>query len=155
MIMLSWPSHATWCNALVPTHGYTTSRHLCPHVYHPPDRHADPCCANSRCAHPTHRHLVLAIQHSDPGVTDLELIQGPFLAKRIESNIAGGVSHGLLGDFRWMLWSATLATIVGAPLIPTFQRFFSRAVLHFQVNRSVPRLLLSNSSPSRPQRKSA
>jgi hypothetical protein len=47
-----------------------------------------------------------------------------------------------LGDFRWMLWSATLATIVGALLIPTFQRMFSRAVLHFQANRSVPRLLL-------------
>ena len=35
-----------------------------------------------------------------------------------------------------------LATIIGALLIPTFQRVFSRAVLHFQVNRSVPRLLL-------------
>jgi Alternate to MurJ len=68
--------------------------------------------------------------------------QGPFLAKRIESNIAGGVSHGLLEDFRWMLWSATLATVLGALLIPTFQRVFSRAVLHFQTHRSVPRLLL-------------
>jgi hypothetical protein len=68
--------------------------------------------------------------------------QAPFLAKRIESNIAAGVSHGLLTDFRWMLCSATLATIVGAMFIPTFQRVFSRAVLHFQVNRSVPRLLL-------------
>ena len=68
--------------------------------------------------------------------------QGPFLAKRIESNIAGGVAHRLLADFRWMLWSATLATIAGALLIPTFQRLFSRAVLHFQENRSVPRLLL-------------
>jgi Alternate to MurJ len=68
--------------------------------------------------------------------------QGPFLAKRIESNIAHGVSHGLLGDFRWMLFSATLATIVGALLIPTFQRVFSRAVLHFQQHRSIPRLLL-------------
>jgi hypothetical protein len=68
--------------------------------------------------------------------------QGPFLAKRIENNIAVGISHGLLADFRWMLWSATLATIVGAMLIPTFQRIFSRAVLHFQANRSVPLLLL-------------
>ncbi|HEY0801330.1 MAG TPA: lipid II flippase Amj family protein [Steroidobacteraceae bacterium] len=68
--------------------------------------------------------------------------QGPFLAKRIENNIAGGVSHGLLADFRWMMWSATLATILGALLIPTFQRSFSRAVLHFQAHRSVPRLLL-------------
>jgi hypothetical protein len=68
--------------------------------------------------------------------------QGPFLAKRIENIIAGGISHGLLADFRWMLWSATLATIAGAVLIPTFQRIFSRAVLHFQANRSVPLLLL-------------
>jgi Alternate to MurJ len=68
--------------------------------------------------------------------------QGPFLAKRIENNIALGASHGLLSDFRWMLWSATLATIVGALLIPTFQRLFSHAVLDFQQNRSVSRLLL-------------
>jgi len=68
--------------------------------------------------------------------------QGPFLAKRIEKNIALGASHGLLADFRWMLWSATIATIVGAILIPTFQRLFSRAVLDFQQNRSMPRLLL-------------
>jgi hypothetical protein len=68
--------------------------------------------------------------------------QGPFLAKRIENNIAGGVSYGLLADFRWMLCSATLATVAGAMLIPTFQRAFSRAVMHFQVNRSVPRLVL-------------
>lgn len=68
--------------------------------------------------------------------------QGPFLAKRIEENIGQGVTHGLLGDFRWILLSATLATIVGAFLIPTFQRIFSRAVLHFQIHRSVPRLLM-------------
>lgn len=68
--------------------------------------------------------------------------QGPFLAKRIEANIAQGVSQGLLSDFRWLLLSATLATIVGAFLIPTFQRIFSRAVLHFQIHRSIPSLLL-------------
>src|SRR5947208_8080242 len=63
--------------------------------------------------------------------------QGPFLAKRIEENIHLGVAHGLLADFRWLLLSATLATLAGAFLIPTFQRIFSRAVLHFQVHRSV------------------
>jgi hypothetical protein len=68
--------------------------------------------------------------------------QGPFLAKRIEENIGLGVTQGLLADFRWILLSATLATIVGALLIPTFQRIFSRAVLHFQVHRSFPQLLL-------------
>src|ERR1700732_2877583 len=39
--------------------------------------------------------------------------QGPLLAKGIETNIAGSVSYGLLADFRWMLWSATLASVVG------------------------------------------
>lgn len=68
--------------------------------------------------------------------------QGPFLAKRIEENIHQGVTHGLLSDFRWLLLSATLATLVGAFLIPTFQRLFSRAVVHFQVNRSIPQLLM-------------
>jgi Alternate to MurJ len=68
--------------------------------------------------------------------------QGPFLARRIEDNINRGISHGLVTDFRWLLFSASLATIVGAVLIPTFQKAFSRAVLHFHVHRSVPRLLL-------------
>jgi Alternate to MurJ len=68
--------------------------------------------------------------------------QGPFLAKRIEENIALGVSHSLLTDFRWLLLSATLATLIGAFLIPTFQRVFSLAVKHFQVHRSLPRLLM-------------
>src|ERR1017187_7580140 len=47
--------------------------------------------------------------------------QGPFLAKRIEENIGQGVTQGLLADFRWLLLSATLATLLGAFLIPTFQ----------------------------------
>ena len=61
--------------------------------------------------------------------------QGPFLAKRIEENLSHGVSLGMLSDFRWLLLSATLATIVGAFLIPTFQRIFSRADLR----RTAPR----------------
>src|SRR5687767_13532936 len=68
--------------------------------------------------------------------------QGPFLAKRIEENLVADVANTLLSDFRWILMSATLATAVGALLIPTFQRMFGRAVLHFQVHRSVPQLLL-------------
>ncbi len=68
--------------------------------------------------------------------------QGPFLAKRIEDNINHGINQGLLTDFRWLLLSATLATVVGAFLIPTFQRIFSNAVQHFQQHRSMARLLL-------------
>lgn len=67
---------------------------------------------------------------------------GPFLAKRVETNLSTHASAALLGDFRWLLVSASLATIAGALLIPTFQRVFCRAVLHFQVHRSIPRLLM-------------
>lgn len=68
---------------------------------------------------------------------------GPFLSKRVEIGIDQHVAAStLLVDFRWLLFSASLATILGAILIPTFQRAFCRAVEHFQVHRSVPKLLL-------------
>jgi len=69
-------------------------------------------------------------------------LQGPFLAKRIEATLKGHVPNHLLADFRWLLLSATMATLVGALSVPTFQRLFSRAVLHFQAHRSIPKLLL-------------
>jgi len=68
--------------------------------------------------------------------------QGPFLGKRIENSLAAGTGGQLLGDFRWLLLSATLAALVGTLAVPTFQRIFSRAVEHFQVHRSIPKLLL-------------
>src|ERR1700733_4210473 len=39
--------------------------------------------------------------------------QGPFLAKRVEQNLLHPTAHNLLSDFRWLLCSATLATVVG------------------------------------------
>lgn len=66
----------------------------------------------------------------------------PFLAKRVETGLGVPASGSLLGDFRWLLISASLATVAGALLIPTFQRVFCRAVLHFQVHRSIPKLIL-------------
>jgi hypothetical protein len=68
--------------------------------------------------------------------------QGPFLGKRIELSLAHDAGGHLLEDFRWLLFSATLAAVVGALAVPTFQRIFSRAVQHFQVHRSLPKLLL-------------
>ena len=65
-------------------------------------------------------------------------IQGPFLGKRIENNLAHVTSYNLLADFRWFLLAAAVATLVGAFLIPTFQRIFSKIVLNFQVHRSIP-----------------
>ncbi|MBW8897416.1 MAG: lipid II flippase Amj family protein [Massilia sp.] len=67
---------------------------------------------------------------------------GPFLAKRVETRLDAFASVSLLADFRWLLASASLATVAGALLIPTFQRVFSRAVLHFQAHRSIPKLIL-------------
>ncbi len=68
--------------------------------------------------------------------------QGPFLGKRIETSLAAGHAAHLLGDFRWLLLSATAAAVIGALAVPTFQRIFSRAVLHFQTHRSMPKLIL-------------
>ncbi len=68
---------------------------------------------------------------------------GPFLAKRVESNLgAQFADESLLADFRWLLVSAAVATVSGDLLIPTFQRVFCRAVEHFQIHRSVPKLVL-------------
>lgn len=54
--------------------------------------------------------------------------QAPLLAKRVEENLASAATSSALTDFRWLLASATLATLVGAVLIPTFQRLLSRLV---------------------------
>ncbi|HEY0320967.1 MAG TPA: lipid II flippase Amj family protein [Pyrinomonadaceae bacterium] len=67
--------------------------------------------------------------------------QGPLLAKHVEQNIMRGTFQHAESDFRWLLLSATLATIVGALLIPTFQRLFTKAIGEFGLYRSIPRLV--------------
>ncbi len=74
--------------------------------------------------------------------------QAPLIAKRVEENLRGVIATGVESDFRWLLGSATLATLAGAFLIPTFQRLFSKAVDTFARYRSVPRLFLGAFSPS-------
>jgi hypothetical protein len=68
--------------------------------------------------------------------------QSPLLAKRVEENLVAGATTGGLADFRYLLLSASLGTVVGALLTPTFQRLFTRAIGSFNVHRSLPRLLL-------------
>lgn len=65
----------------------------------------------------------------------------PLLTKRVELNLTT-IGHHLLSDFRWLMLAAALATAVGAALIPTFQRLFCRAVIHFQAHRSIPKLIM-------------
>jgi hypothetical protein len=44
-------------------------------------------------------------------------------------------------DFRLIIFSCTIATIVGGLLIPTFQRLLSIAVTKFSVYKSVPKVI--------------
>jgi hypothetical protein len=74
--------------------------------------------------------------------------QAPLLAKRVERSIAQGASAASASDFRWLLLSATLATLVGAVLIPTFQRLFALYVEAFGRHRSFWSLLARVGSPA-------
>lgn len=67
--------------------------------------------------------------------------QAPLLAKWIENNINLGINPGTL-EIRYILFAATLATIIGGLLIPTFQRVLSNSVENFSLHKSVPRLIL-------------
>src|SRR6188768_3317665 len=74
--------------------------------------------------------------------------QAPFLAKRIETTLSAAASP-LLSDFQWILGSAALATALGALLVPSAQRAFSRAVGILQTHRSLFRLVAHGIHPRR------
>lgn len=74
--------------------------------------------------------------------------QGPFIAKRVETDILGLVAHPLLLDFSLILGAASLATIVGGLMIPTMQRIAVSGVDRFARDRSVPRLVARAMTPS-------
>lgn len=67
--------------------------------------------------------------------------QAPLLAKRIEGNLAHHALENAASDFRWLLFATSLATLLGALLIPTAQRLFGYAVLAFARQRSLPVLV--------------
>lgn len=54
----------------------------------------------------------------------------------------------LLHIFRWILFSTTVATVVGALLLPTFIKLFGKTVESFSFHRSIPRLLIHGFSKS-------
>lgn len=66
--------------------------------------------------------------------------QAPLLASTIEKNINGGYGPNLM-DFRLIILSCTVATLLGGLLIPTFQRLLSVAVEKFSIYKSVPKVL--------------
>lgn len=67
--------------------------------------------------------------------------QAPLLAKTVENDIKAGVFDNI-GVFRLIILSCSIATVIGALLIPTFQRILSKAVLHFSVHKSMGKLIL-------------
>jgi len=73
---------------------------------------------------------------------------GPFLAKRIETRLASGGGDALLGDFRMVLFAASIAVFLGIILVPTGQRLFARAIGYFQEHRSTTKMLLRTATPS-------
>jgi hypothetical protein len=66
--------------------------------------------------------------------------QAPLLASSIEKNIKAGLDSNMW-DFRLIIFSCTIATIIGGLLIPTFQRLLSVAVTKFSIYKSVPKVL--------------
>jgi Protein of unknown function (DUF2837). len=66
--------------------------------------------------------------------------QAPLLASSIEKNLKSGIDSNI-GDFRLILLSCTIATIIGGFLIPTFQRLLSVAVDKFSIYKSVPKVI--------------
>jgi hypothetical protein len=73
--------------------------------------------------------------------------KAPLLAKRVEENIAAGVTSGI-SDFRWLLAFATAATMTGALLIPTSQRLLSKWVGSVGSHRSLFAMFRPMASPA-------
>ncbi|MFN8258978.1 MAG: lipid II flippase Amj family protein [Bacteroidales bacterium] len=71
--------------------------------------------------------------------------QAPMLASSMEKNINSGLGNNLF-DFRMIILSCTVATIIGGFMIPTFQRVLSIAVNKFSIYKSIPSLLLHSFS---------
>jgi len=67
--------------------------------------------------------------------------QAPLLAKWIEKNINLGINPGT-NVFQLILFTTTFATLIGSLLIPTFQRLFTKAVMRFSTEKSIPKLML-------------
>lgn len=67
--------------------------------------------------------------------------QAPLLAKTVENDIRIGVFDNT-NTFRLIILSCSIATIIGAFLIPTFQRVLSKAVNDFSIHKSMGKLIL-------------
>ncbi len=72
-------------------------------------------------------------------------LQLPLLTKHVEQSVK---SNNLLHEFNFILLIIFFATVIGAFLIPTFQRLFSKAVESFSMEKSIFRLIIHSFSKS-------
>ena len=72
--------------------------------------------------------------------------QAPLLAKKIEHDILFDRIHNAEVEFRFLLLAASCGSILGALLSPTFRNLFTKYVNQFDVERSVPKLLIHSIS---------
>lgn len=75
------------------------------------------------------------------------MFQSPMLTKTVEEDINSGLTGNIV-PFRWIIFACTLGTILGAFLIPSFQRILSKMVLSFSEIKSVPKVLMKSLSRS-------
>jgi hypothetical protein len=69
--------------------------------------------------------------------------QFPILTKYVEHNSNEG---NILYIFYLIILISGIATVIGAFLIPTFQRIFYKGVLRFSIDKSIPKLIIHSFS---------
>lgn len=70
------------------------------------------------------------------------MVQAPFLGSIVDMAIKAEKVHLLSIDMRFVLFSATLGALIGAPLMPTFVSIFTVAINGMEGAGSVPKLFL-------------
>lgn len=74
-------------------------------------------------------------------------IQSPLLAKHIENGLISGIHiKNAETSFRFIILSATIASIIGALFIPTFQRLFSSIVEKYSTEKSIFKVVMHSFS---------
>lgn len=69
-------------------------------------------------------------------------LQAPLLGSAVDQMVRQGNLSGLLADFRVITAAASLGTLLGAMLIPSFTAIFSRGALAYEFHGSFSALLL-------------
>ena len=69
-------------------------------------------------------------------------LQAPLLGSAVDRMVRAGQVGGLLRDFHWIIGAASIGTLLGAMLVPTFTAVFSRGALAYETHGSFSALLL-------------